>query len=34
MVAKISYSESKLVHKPLDKDDSKCGCLAIARVRE
>jgi nucleoside-diphosphate-sugar epimerase len=34
MVTKISCSESKLVHKPLDKDDPKCGCPDITRVRE
>jgi nucleoside-diphosphate-sugar epimerase len=34
MVTKISCGESKLVHKPLDKDDLKCGCPDITRVRE
>ena len=34
MATKISCSESKLVHKPLDKDDPKCGCPDITRVRE
>ncbi len=34
MVTKISCSESKFVHKHLDKDDPKCGCPDITRVRE
>jgi hypothetical protein len=33
MVTKSSCSESKPIREPLDKDDSKCGCPDITRVR-
>ena len=34
MATRISCSESELVHEPLDKDDPKCVCPDVTRVRE
>lgn len=33
MVTKSSYSESKPIREPLDKNDSECGWPDITRVR-